>query len=122
MVRQPRRMESHVCRRSFGVHVYDGKTVTLERKMRIRKAVITAAGKAQRALPLQTLIDSDGEEKSVLQILVEQALDAGVEEVGIVVWPGDESRYSESVAASVRGRLHFVPQPQPLGYAHALYC
>ncbi|HKE22513.1 MAG TPA: sugar phosphate nucleotidyltransferase [Bryobacteraceae bacterium] len=90
--------------------------------MRIRKAVITAAGKAQRALPLQTLIDSDGEEKSVLQILVEQALDAGVEEVGIVVWPGDESRYSESVAASVRGRLHFVPQPQPLGYAHALYC
>ena len=41
--------------------------------MRIRKAVITAAGGNQRALPLQTLIH-DGAEKSVLSILIEQAL------------------------------------------------
>jgi UTP--glucose-1-phosphate uridylyltransferase len=97
--------------------------------MKIRKAVITAAGKDQRALPLQTLIDCDGEEKAVLHILVEQALAAGVEEVAVVVWPGDESRYAEAAgpgglcgAATVRGRVSFIAQPEPLGYAHAVHC
>ena len=33
--------------------------------MKIKKAVITAAGQNQRVLPLQTLIDRDGQEKSV---------------------------------------------------------
>jgi len=88
--------------------------------MRIRKAVITAAGKDQRALPLQTLIDSDGAEKSVLQILVEQALAAGAEEVGVVVWPGDETRYAE--AAGKGQRVRFIAQPAARGYAHAVYC
>ena len=62
--------------------------------MRIKKAVITAAGQSQRALPLQTLIDRDGQEKSVLGILIEQALAANVEEICVVVWPGDEARYA----------------------------
>ena len=31
--------------------------------MRIRKAVITAAGRNQRGIPLQTLVDRDGIEK-----------------------------------------------------------
>ena len=57
--------------------------------MRIRKAVITAAGGNQRALPLQTLIH-DGAEKSVLSILIEQALTANIGEICVVVWPGDE--------------------------------
>ncbi|HYO83459.1 MAG TPA: hypothetical protein VES20_18805 [Bryobacteraceae bacterium] len=47
--------------------------------MKIRKAVITAAARGQRALPLQTLIDRDGEERSLLAILVEEALSSGVE-------------------------------------------
>ena len=38
--------------------------------MRLRKAVITAAGPRQRTLPLQTLIDRDGNEKSLLAILI----------------------------------------------------
>jgi len=89
--------------------------------LRIQKAVITAAGQNQRALPLQTLIDRDGREKSVLSILIEQALVANIEEICVVVWPGDESRYALAAgkyAASVR----FLPQPEPLGYGHAIYC
>ena len=89
--------------------------------MKIRKAVITAAGRDQRALPLQTLIDCDGGEKPVLRILVEQALAAGAEEIGVVVWPGDETRYADA-AAAVRGRVRFLPQPEPRGYAHAIWC
>ena len=44
--------------------------------MKINKAVITAAGKKQRTLPLQTLIDRDGSQKSVLKILIEEVLQA----------------------------------------------
>ncbi|GAB4396000.1 MAG: sugar phosphate nucleotidyltransferase [Anaerolineae bacterium] len=89
--------------------------------MKITKAVITAAGRKQRTLPLQTLIDRDGAEKSVLGIIVEEALRAGVEEIGVVVHPGDETAYA-AVAGDHAGRLHFVYQETPLGYGHAVYC
>ena len=89
--------------------------------MKIRKAVITAAGPNQRNLPLQTLIDRDGVEKAVLRIIVEEALRAGVEEICIVVSPGDEASYAR-VAGDHAGRLRFVPQEKPLGYGHAVLC
>ncbi len=89
--------------------------------MQITKAVITAAGRGQRTLPLQTLIDSDGVEKSVLGILIDEILRAGVEEICIVVRPGDEESYAQE-AGDHLGRLHFVQQENLLGYGHAIYC
>src|SRR3972149_2313139 len=89
--------------------------------MKVSKAVITAAGKKQRNLPLQTLIDRDGTEKSVLQIIIEEALRANVEEICIVVCPGDEKTYI-NVVGDHAGRLHFVHQENALGYGHAVYC
>ena len=89
--------------------------------MKIKKAVITAAAQNQRALPLQTLIDRDGEAKPVLGILIEQVLMAGVEEIGVVVWPGDEDRYGHAVEKYL-GHVRFVPQPEPRGYGHAVWC
>ena len=89
--------------------------------MRIRKAVITAAGPGQRTLPLQTLVDRDGVEKTVLRIVIEQALAAKVEEICVVVWPGDEPRYLQAAGAHASA-LHLVAQPKPLGYAHAIWC
>lgn len=89
--------------------------------MKTTKAVITAAGQRQRNLPLQTLIDRDGTEKSVLCIIIEEVLTAGIREIGVVVHPGDETAYAE-VAGDHAGRLYFVPQPEPLGYGHAIYC
>lgn len=89
--------------------------------MKIRKAVITIAGKGQRTLPLQTLIDRDGTEKSVLGILIEEVLQAGIEEIGLVVRPGDEKALLE-VSGDHAGRLSFIHQKEPLGYAHAIYC
>ena len=44
--------------------------------VKIRKAVITAAGRTQRNLPLQTLVDRDGHSKSALTILIEEVLHA----------------------------------------------
>ena len=89
--------------------------------MRFQKAVITAAGADQRALPLQTLVDRDGREKSVLAILIEQALAAKVEEICVVVWPGDESNY-RNAAGNHAAMVRFVAQPHPLGYGNAIYC
>jgi UTP--glucose-1-phosphate uridylyltransferase len=89
--------------------------------VKIKKAVITAAGERQRALPLQTLIDRDGEEKSVLGILIEQAVEANVDEVCVVVWPGDEARYAQAAGKHL-GRVRFHPQPLPMGYGHAIWC
>jgi UTP--glucose-1-phosphate uridylyltransferase len=89
--------------------------------MRTTKAVITAAGRDQRTIPLQTLIDRDSLQKSLLAILVEEALRAGIEEVCVVVCPGDEAPYRDAVGEHA-SRVHFVPQAEPLGYGHALYC
>ncbi len=88
--------------------------------MKVKKAVITAAGPDQRALPLQTLIDRNGEEKSVLAILIEQALTGAVEEACVVVWPGDEERYAQAIGPQA-GHVRFVPQDRALGYGYAVY-
>lgn len=89
--------------------------------MRVRKAVITAAAAAQRALPLQTLTDRDGHEKSVLATLIEQCAAAGAEEIAVVVWPGDESRYAQA-AGRHASAVRFLPQHEPRGYAQAILC
>lgn len=89
--------------------------------MKVKKAVITAAGRRQRTLPLQTLIDRDGAEKSVLSVLIEEVLAAGIDEIAVVVRPGDEQAYAQVAGDHVR-RLAFVHQPEPLGHGHAVYC
>jgi len=87
--------------------------------MNIRKAVITAAGRSQRTLPLQTLVDRDGIEKKALRIVVEEVISAGIDEVCLVVAPGDQAAYAEA-AGDYATRLHFVTQDEPRGYGHAL--
>lgn len=89
--------------------------------MKINKTVITAAGRDQRQLPLQRLVDRDGVSKSALQILIEEATSAGADEIAIVVSPGDEAAF-RAAAGSAAGKLQFIPQPEPLGYGHALWC
>ena len=89
--------------------------------MDIKKAVLTAAGKSQRTLPLQTLVDRDGHTKTALRILVEEILAAGVEEICVVVHPGDQEAY-KAASGGHSSRLRFVEQTTPLGYGHAIHC
>jgi UTP--glucose-1-phosphate uridylyltransferase len=87
----------------------------------VRKAIITAAARSQRELPLQTLIDGDGDKKSLLCILIEQSLAAGAEEIAVVVWPGDEASYAQA-AGTHASSVRFIPQSEPRGYGHAIHC
>jgi UTP--glucose-1-phosphate uridylyltransferase len=89
--------------------------------VQIKKAVITAAGKAQRTLPLQTLVDGDGVTKTALRIIIEEVLATGVEEICVVISPGDRPAFS-SAAGDHEKRLQYVEQTAPQGYGHAVHC
>ncbi|TWU58009.1 sugar phosphate nucleotidyltransferase [Rubripirellula reticaptiva] len=87
--------------------------------MQVLKAVITAAAPNQNRLPLQQLVDAHGEEKTALQLIIEETVAAGVEEICLVIKPGDHAAY-QSAAGSHLGSVKFVEQPEPLGYADAI--
>ena len=120
--------------------------------MKIQKAVITAAARNERLYPAATtvqksmlpVIDIDGINKPIIQIIAEEALQSGIEEICIVCAAGDEERYLESFqtlyktslkiyqqstgaasqAQSIKNildRLTFVVQSEPMGYGHAVY-
>ena len=88
--------------------------------MKVKKAVITAAGPNQHRLPLQRFVDLNGQEKTALQIVVEEVAAAGVEEICVVVRCGDQQAYAEAAGEYAR-MLTFVEQPRPRGYGEALY-
>jgi UTP--glucose-1-phosphate uridylyltransferase len=87
--------------------------------MKIRKALITAANPSQRTLPLQVLIDQEGVAKPALQIILEEAHDAGIEEFVVVVCPGDQEAYG-TAAGEFRSRIRFVEQTGARGYGRAV--
>ncbi len=89
--------------------------------MKLKKAVITAAGASQRTLPLQMLIDRDGAAKSALCIVLEEILSAGIAEMCVVVQPGDQAAYVAAAGEHAR-RLQFVEQHEAKGYGHAILC
>lgn len=118
----------------------------------VRKAVITAAGRGTRQYPASSavqkemfpLVDRDGLAKPVIQIIGEEAIAAGVEEICIVTQPGEERHYrdyfrrmNDDTLQAFAGkewaieageklhqfgeRLTFVSQDSPEGYGHAVY-
>ncbi len=89
--------------------------------MDIRKAIVTAAGQSQRTLPLQTVVDRDGSAKTVLRIIVEEIVSAGIDDICVIVCPGDQQAYANAAAGS-GARLQFVEQREALGYGHAVLC
>src|SRR6476469_2762419 len=85
----------------------------------ITKAVITAAGRGVRQYPasdtvqkaMLPLVDRDGLTKPVLQIIAEEALESGIEEICVVVAPGDETyyrRHFQSYAENLRSAFKGV--------------
>jgi UTP--glucose-1-phosphate uridylyltransferase len=119
---------------------------------KVRKAVITAAGRGTRQYPASTavqkemfpLVDRDGLTKPVIQIIGEEAIESGIEEICIVTQPGEEPLYrdyfkrlDDNMVKAFRGkdwaileseklaafgeRLYFAEQQSPEGFGHAVY-
>ena len=73
---------------------------------KVRKAVITAAGRGTRQYPgtntvqkeLFPLVDVDGYTKPTVQIIAEEALASGIEELCIIANPTNLSRCSSIFA------------------------
>ena len=87
--------------------------------MKITKAIITAAAPDQGNLPLQQLVDNTGQNKSALQLIIEEALQAGIEDICVVIRPGDGGAF-EQAAGPHASRLTYVEQTDPRGYGDAL--
>ncbi len=69
----------------------------------VRKAVITAAGRGTRQFPatrsiqkeMLPLVDRDGVTKPTIQIIIEECLASGIEDICIVVSPGGAKPFKD---------------------------
>src|SRR3982750_208246 len=97
---------------------------------KVRKAVIAAAGRGTRQYPASTaiqkamfpLVDRDGLTKPVIQIIAEEALDSGIEQICIITQPGEEHLYRDyfrrmnaEMAKSFRGKDWAILESEKLG-------
>lgn len=88
--------------------------------MKVQKAVITAAAPGQSMLPLQQVVDQQGQNKTALQLILDEAIDAGIKDICVVVCPGDVPSYRKA-AGEHANYLTFVEQNSPRGYGDALH-
>ncbi len=126
--------------------------MTITPQQKVRKAVIPAAGFGTRLFPatkatkkeLFPIIDRDGIAKPAILVIVEEALDAGIEEVIIIVQKHDlddfQSLFNEQISIENYNKLPpqfqeysrrlleigrhvtFAIQNTQEGFGHAVYC
>lgn len=87
--------------------------------MKIRKAVITAAGPDQRHIPLQAVTSDSGQPETALHVLLSEVISAGVQEIAVIVAAGDSKAYARAAGALV-DQVTFIEQLEPLGYGDAI--
>ncbi len=118
----------------------------------VRKAVIPAAGFGTRMYPatkalkkeLLPIIGKDGRAKPIILAIVEEAISAGIEEVGIVVQQSDrdlfydlfksppkpelwqklsaENKQYSKYLQDIGDRITILTQTKQEGYGHAVFC
>ena len=133
--------------RQYGMPCFE---LDIRRPASIRKAVIPVAGLGTRMFPYTKavpktflpVVTPDGIAKPVIQVIIEEALSAGVEEVALVIQPEDEPRFRAYFQTDVRPetlaklppalkheaervmaigkRLTFIPQCEAKGFGHAV--
>jgi len=126
--------------------------LTLHAKRKVRKAVIPAAGFGTRLFPSTKvikkeffpIIDRDGRAKPVILAIVEEAISAGIEEVGIVVQNCDRELFEDFFKAPPKkelfnklslqnqeysrylqdlgSKITILTQDEQEGFGHAVFC
>ena len=129
-----------------------GLKLVIQAGRRVRKALIPAAGFGTRLFPatkaikkeLFPVMGRDGRMKPVILAIVEEAVNAGVEEVGIITQSADRAVFEEFFCSppaienfnklskenqdysryllDVGRRVHFLTQDVQDGFGHAVYC
>lgn len=87
--------------------------------MKIKKAVITSASPGQHLLPLQNVVDQKGRGRTALQLILDESVLAGIQEICVIICPGDAPSYRQA-AGEHANHLTFVEQDNPRGYGDAL--
>lgn len=118
----------------------------------VKKAIIPAAGFGTRMFPASKgmkkeffpVIDADGRAKPIILVIVEEAIAAGIEEIGIIIQPSDKELFEGFFKQSPKSELwrklskekqeysqylqhigqkiKFIIQYQQEGYGHAVSC
>ncbi|MEL6579618.1 MAG: sugar phosphate nucleotidyltransferase [Cyanobacteria bacterium J06621_12] len=119
---------------------------------KVRKAIIPAAGFGTRMYPvtkalkkeLLPIVDRHGRAKPIILAIIEEAVSAGIEEIGIVVQESDRNlfhdllksppkpelwaklspenqEYSQYLSA-IGDRITILTQTEQEGFGHAVYC
>ena len=126
--------------------------LVIEPSSHVRKAVIPAAGFGTRLFPaskamkkeLFPVIDSSGQAKPAIMAIVEEAINAGIEEVCLIVQSGDTELFESffktpppiehynklskenktycDYLLELGSRVTFVTQDVQEGFGHAVYC
>ena len=126
--------------------------LTLHAKRKVRKSVIPAAGFGTRLFPSTKvikkeffpIIDRDGRAKPVILAIVEEAISAGIEEVGIVVQNCDRELFEDFFKAPPKkelfnklsiqnqeysrylqdlgSKITILTQDEQEGFGHAVFC
>ncbi len=126
--------------------------LTISPQSKVKKAVIPAAGFGTRMFPatkvvkkeLLPIIDRDGRAKPIILKIVEEAISAGIEEVGLVVQKDDLEIFQEFFQAPPKAellaklspenreysqylqdlgqRMTFLVQEHQEGFGHAVFC
>ena len=126
--------------------------LVIETSSRVRKAVIPAAGFGTRLFPaskamkkeLFPVIDSSGQAKPAIMAIVEEVVNAGIEEVCLIVQSGDTELFESffktpppiehynklskenkaycDYLLELGSRVTFVTQDVQEGFGHAVYC
>ena len=68
--------------------------------MSIRRAVVTAASPTEKSLPLQNLVDQQGEPKTALQLIADEAVGAGVEDCLLYTSPSPRDQRGSRMPSS----------------------
>lgn len=129
----------------------DAYTFTIREQRSVRKAVIPVAGFGTRMFPatkvvkkeLFPVVDTDGFAKPALLILLQELEQAGIEEIGLIVSPGDREEFDRlfrrdlpveyyrklpkelrEINAAVQRlgqKITYIEQREQLGFGHAVY-
>lgn len=123
----------------------------LKKTAAVRKAVIPVAGNGTRMFPATKgvkkcflpIVTDDGVAKPIIQIIIEEALSGGIEEIGLIINPADEElfrsffkplavslhqklpqhlRNEARKLADLGKRVTLIAQEEQAGFGHAVLC